>query len=289
VVGRVQAFSQPGTEGTVVSWVEAGTILQVLESQGPWYYVVLATAADGSQSRAWVRSADVQVLVAAIPPSADAVRASRTQRDREQRQQVIEDHRAEQAERDTAEREARTDVTKLGRADGDGVPDSSGSSVVVRSGWRSYDIFAGYAPSWDTSDSITYPMGWAASAGIPLNEQIAIVVEGTGAYKSASVLGVTLASTNVHTFTAGPRIWRPVGTTTVYGQMLAGLAISHGSAFGVSASSSGFALSPGAGVDVPVGRSVAVRVGGEFGFIHDAGWYNGFRLMTGVVVRANKF
>jgi len=96
---------------------------------------------------------------------------------------------------------------------------------------------------------------------------------------------VNLGSASVHTFTAGPRIARELSNgMTAFGHLQAGIAIMHGSAFGVSASSTGFALIPGGGVDVPVARGLSLRVGGELTIVRDTDSWNGFRFITGIVM-----
>jgi hypothetical protein len=119
-----------------------------------------------------------------------------------------------------------------------------------------------------------------------VNESVAIVGEAGGGYRSASVVGINLGSQNTHTFAAGPRFSRPVNKAiSVYGQILGGLAFARVNLLGVSSSSTGFAVMPGAGVDLPVAHGVGVRLGGESGFIREsAGWYRVFRFTTGIVV-----
>jgi hypothetical protein len=149
-----------------------------------------------------------------------------------------------------------------------------------------FDVFGGYVYMWDTTDSVSFPRGWMASASRYLNDQVAIVGEVAGSYKSVSLLGVNLASGSLYTFTAGPKFSGRAGNVTAFGQVLGGLEVGSASNFlGDSASSTGFALLPGFGVDVPVAGNLGVRIGGEFGFIHDSGvWIKGFRFMTGLVV-----
>jgi hypothetical protein len=56
VVSRAQILSRPGADANVVSSVDPGTILQVLDSYEQWNWVVLPAGPDGCRSRGWVRA-----------------------------------------------------------------------------------------------------------------------------------------------------------------------------------------------------------------------------------------
>src|SRR5262249_51811141 len=78
VVNRAQLLSRPDADGNAVAPLEVGTLLQVLDGDGQWYWVVsLPRDSQGRRVRGWVRASDVQVLVAAIPPSPADLQAAR--------------------------------------------------------------------------------------------------------------------------------------------------------------------------------------------------------------------
>ena len=65
---------------------------------------------------------------------------------------------------------------------------------------------------------------------------------------------------------------------------LAGIQSIHGSVLGVSDSSTGLAVLPGGGVDVPITKALSVRVGADLPVVRNAGmWFSEFRFKTGVV------
>jgi hypothetical protein len=223
-----------------------------------------------------------------IPPSLEQLQKALAQREQDARERAQIEGQIERArqnlekEREAYEAAAHPDQAAASRPTAQPVRARKPPQLPER---RPYELFGGYSLLFDTTDGLTFPLGWIASVSRPLDDSAAIVGEVTGSYKSGSALGVTLAGQNIHTFAAGVRLSRRTTGILAYGQLLAGLEVASAQVFGYSDSSTGFVLEPGFGVDVPVARNLGVRVGGEFTIVRDSGaWFNGFRLTTGFVV-----
>jgi hypothetical protein len=135
------------------------------------------------------------------------------------------------------------------------------------------EIAAGYSYIYDSNSSTGMPAGWFLSAGASLNETFSVVGDISGNYKSESVVGVggtASVSTSVHAFLAGPRVSGRVssGQMSFYGQFLIGAARASGTAtVNVGGTSSAisppadteFCLAPGAGVDIALSDTSAIR------------------------------
>ena len=145
-------------------------------------------------------------------------------------------------------------------------------------------VFGGYSFLRDRSDGVNFGTGWTAAVARQFNETIDLVGEISGSHKSESLLGVSLASASVYTFAAGPRYIYQMPNFRAFGQVLAGIQNVHGSVLGVSDSSTGFAVLPGGGVDVPITKTLSVRVGADLPVVRNAGeWFSEFRFKTGIV------
>ena len=145
------------------------------------------------------------------------------------------------------------------------------------------DVAGGYAFSHIIdNEGTSLPAGWFASVGGYLTPHVAIVGEGTGAYKSESLTfsnaGLTFSADvklRLYTFQAGPRFASRSGSTTVFGQVLAGGATisASGSATGLGFNRSSdtsktyFAFTPGGGVDVRATEHLGVRFLANFQLI----------------------
>jgi hypothetical protein len=302
VATRTQVFARPSADAPVVSALDTGAVLDVIDSDGQWYLVALAPDARGARPRGWVRAADVGSAAAAdapeealqspappaskppaitIPPSMAEVRAANARREA----QAAEAARIEQARQEMEQRQREYDDLAHGRpiAAGDR-PAPAQSRLPART---QYDIFGGYSLLWDTTDGVNFPLGWVAAVGGRLTDAVAIVGEVEGSYKTAGVLGVNLASANTHSFAGGPRFSALRGTRTVFVQVLGGVAVTRVSVVGIGLpSSTGVAVLPGFGAELPVTGRLAVRMTGELGLERSSyGWSNGFRLVSGVVMR----
>ena len=306
-----------GGKHDVVRSVTLGPVPEVLDSQPGWCRVVLAADGSGTRRVGWIRTQDVEIVsaddqtaamralsekVAQLQRELDALRNAAGTGPTVTSQAAAEPAVVERAAvtppappandrllKARAELELRQwEYDEAVKAARSGTAQSSvASSPSFRASDTSrFDVFGGYAALWDQTDSITFPLGWIASIGGHLNDSVAMVGEVGGNYKKASAFGVNAATASIHTFAGGPQFLGRAGTVTTFGQILGGVAVGSKSLFGYSLpSSTGLALLPGFGVDVPVAHNLGMRVGGEFGFVHSSfGWSNGFRLMTGLVV-----
>ena len=315
VVNRVDVLSGPNADSGVLATVEAGTTLDVVDTDGEWIQVSIRSDGSSEPRRGWVHAADAEAVQVSdstagpaastdttpprrvsmrggIPPTGDEIRAAKRQRDEQARFEQEQQARIDVA-RQNLERLQQEYADVVQRAGESGPSDAAQSpapaSRSIQPPRPPFDLFGGYSLLFDNSDSLTFPVGWIASVGRQLNDRLSIVGEASGSYKSAAVTGVTVASASVHTFAAGPRFSTASRSLVVYGQLLGGAAATTGSVLGVSASSAGLLLEPGLGVDVPFTRGLAVRVGGEWPIVRDSGaWFNGFRMTTGLVMRSRR-
>jgi Bacterial SH3 domain len=300
----------------IIATLKAGAPVEVVDLQGEWYRVLVPSepgrtrvgyvlahlieiSPDGSRQTVAAPATDrAAPPVTQGPPIPPTLAQLQRQRDRSTgREEAL------RAEVDALQAEVRA-LQNAPRAAEDGRRDPEAAIrprvepadeqvLVQRPQFRSrelprgaqYEVYGAYSPVWDNSDGITFPLGWAASFAGRVNETVSLVGEAGGSHKGADLLGINVAGLSIYTFVAGPRFSIHASKqVSVYGQVLGGLAISRLSVLGLSASSTGFALMPGAGVDVPVGHDLAMRVGGEYGFIWDGGLTNAFRFTTGLVL-----
>jgi|SRR5262245_2768316 len=161
------------------------------------------------------------------------------------------------------------------------------------------EIAGGYSYLYDSDSSTGLPAGWFFSAGASLSDTFSVVGDISGNYKSQSVVagGATAsASMNVHTFLAGPRVSGRLssGQMSFYGQFLVGAARASGGAtttvggtsFAVSASDTEFCFAPGAGVDIALSDTGAIRAGVSERMIRANGNISKeFQLQLGLVYR----
>ena len=76
-----QIMSRPSAEAEVVLSADAGTVLNVVDTDGQWYSVLLSPDRSGVRRRGWIQARDVQLVSAAtvtsppIPPTAEEMRA----------------------------------------------------------------------------------------------------------------------------------------------------------------------------------------------------------------------
>jgi hypothetical protein len=134
------------------------------------------------------------------------------------------------------------------------------------------------------------PMGFSFSAADRLGHLVSVVAEVTESHRSDS-FGQVTASLNYFTFAGGVRFSRPERRRTPregarpFVEVLAGASnLSIGiSGFG-SASGSTFHLEPKGGIDVPMGRSAALRMAVGYESEHGGGgWAHTVRLDIGAV------
>jgi hypothetical protein len=290
-VNSVSVLSHPADDGTVVATVDANVVLTVLDSDAEWFWVSLPPDGAGARARGWVRGTDVRPSTS-IPPTGDAVRRAQAQREQEARERALAESQIEVARQNLEQRRQEYEaVANPGQATTSGAttqPTRAQNSLHVANR-PSYEVFGGYSLLFDTTNSVTFPLGWIGSVSSSLTDNISLVGEVSGGYKSQSIVGVTLARESIHAFTAGPRFSRRLSGIASYGQVLAGLTVASANVFGYSASSTAFVVAPGVGFDIPVTQSFAVRVGGESSIVRDSGaWFNEFRLTTGLVLTSKR-
>jgi len=114
-----------------------------------------------------------------------------------------------------------------------------------------FEISGGYSLAHDYRDQVTLPAGWIAGGAIDLTPAFAAVAEVSGQYKTVALLN-TDARLSVHTVLAGVRASARVGPVTEFGQILAGVVRTSGSAFGSTTTVRALGVQPGAGVDYPL-------------------------------------
>jgi hypothetical protein len=125
-------------------------------------------------------------------------------------------------------------------------------------------------------DAPSLPAGWLGSVAVGMTDRVSAVGEVAGNYTSEDGELLTL-----HTYQGGVRFGaRRSPKVRPYGQLLLG---------GVTVSAEGeyfnrFVMEPGGGVDLPIGRGKAVRLGAGFPIIFSGGeTINLFRIHAGLV------
>ena len=334
--------SRPGTDGEVLARATRGAMLETIDMQDDWYWVVLPRDDNGTRRGGWVRARDVEVVgfgeyrttlrhfteaAAKAKAEADAAAAEQDARIEKARDQV-EAARAElDAVQDSALEKARQEVEQARReyealvqekpaaaatspASASAAPTKSAtpkttpkvnrkaapSTQKTQDGsvsiGREYALSGGYSFYRDQTGGMNFPAGWAIGVEHPLSlrgfgasaisPRLDIVGEVNGSHRSTSLLDGTSAGASLFTFAAGPKYSRQRGNVTTFAQALVGVGISRATAAGISDSSAGFALQPGVGVDYPITKTLALRVGADLAFVHDAQWFKGFRITTGL-------
>jgi hypothetical protein len=122
------------------------------------------------------------------------------------------------------------------------------------------DVSIGYV--FLHEDGASLPLGFALSDGFRLHPNLDVVVEGQYAHGTADLLVAELGL-NIWAVQGGVRGWggsRYGNSVRAFGQMLTGVGgfkVNLGSV--ASGSVTGWTLQPGGGVEIPVGRAVAIR------------------------------
>jgi hypothetical protein len=144
------------------------------------------------------------------------------------------------------------------------------------------EIFGGY--QYTRFDGGLNANGWDTSVTSNLNHWFGIGADFSGAYKSQS--GVSF---NTYTYTFGPVVsYRNNEKLTPFAHFLLGGYHSSASAFGVSATGSGFAMMLGGGFDVKATQHVALRaIQFDWLSLHSNGASdnNNMRIATGLLFR----
>ena len=121
-----------------------------------------------------------------------------------------------------------------------------------------FEVSGGYALAHDSRDQVTLPAGWIAGAAIDLTPAFAAVVDVSGQYKTVPLLNAD-ARLTIHTALAGVRGSARLGRLTEFGQIVAGVVRTSGSAFGATTTVHAIGVQPGAGVDYPLTPRWAAR------------------------------
>jgi hypothetical protein len=152
------------------------------------------------------------------------------------------------------------------------------------------EFSAGYA--YLHEEDLSVPAGWYASVGKSLTDMVSIVGAVSGHYKTQTEFGVDV-KTRLHTYVVGPKFASYRNPTfTPWGQILLGGARASGdvalpgTGISVSASSSGFDVQPGAGIDVRATPNLLLRVGVNADIIRSEGeTARELQIIAGIVIR----
>jgi hypothetical protein len=126
--------------------------------------------------------------------------------------------------------------------------------------------------------------GWGFSAAYNLGPKWGLVSEFSGHYGNADLGIFGKVDLTKYTFLFGPRFSARSDAATAFGHVLLGGANSK--VEGVN-TGTGFALALGGGVDVNIGKSVAIRVV-QFDYLPDRSfgdWTHNARVQTGIVFK----
>ena len=120
------------------------------------------------------------------------------------------------------------------------------------------EISGGYSAAHDPRDEVTLPAGWMAGVAIGLTPALSVAGDVSGQYKTVALLS-TDARLSVHTVMGGLRASARLGRVTEFGQILAGVVRTSGSAFGSTLTGSSVGVQPGVGLDCPLTGRLAAR------------------------------
>ncbi|HEY2151655.1 MAG TPA: outer membrane beta-barrel protein [Vicinamibacterales bacterium] len=110
----------------------------------------------------------------------------------------------------------------------------------------------------DVTGKETFPAGWNVSGAVRLTSWLSIAADADGHYKTIPTFGSDIRLTS-HALTGGLRASARLGKLTEFGQLLAGVVQSTGTAFGSSDTTRHTVIQPGLGFDYPSGARWAVR------------------------------
>lgn len=117
------------------------------------------------------------------------------------------------------------------------------------------EVFGGYSLV-RLDGGTNMPGGWHGSVAGNFNQYLGVVGEFSGHYKSFGAG----ASTNLHTFTFGPRLtFRSQDKLEAFTHATFGAARIGATALGITASDSAFAFTLGGGVDIKATDRIAIR------------------------------
>jgi hypothetical protein len=287
---------RPELLGEVIKKVDGGTMLEAIDLEDDWYWVILPPDEHGTRYPGWVRAGDVEIAAAGdsravLHHFVEAVEQAKARLDA----QAAEDAaRLERARVKVEEaRQTYDALVKNGpsAAQTGAAPAQNAPVRVPRAekprveGPREHEWFGGYSFYRDQSDGLTFGGGWLFSGARQMTPRIDLVGSISGSHRSDDVLGVNIASSSIYTFAAGPKYtWPTRDRFTPFAQVLVGIATVHTSTLGLDDSSAGLALQPGLGIDLPIRKPLALRIGFDVETIHTSGgWFTGFRINTGLM------
>ena len=122
-----------------------------------------------------------------------------------------------------------------------------------------WDLFGGYAYLHDSTQDLSLPAGWSASASHHLTRWLSVVVDAGGHYRTLPLVGGDV-SLSLHSVMAGGRASLAVGRFVEFVEIVFGPVRSRGTAFGLSSSDTHFGGQGGLGLDVPLKGKLAARV-----------------------------
>jgi hypothetical protein len=159
-----------------------------------------------------------------------------------------------------------------------------------------FEWFAGYSYLKDPSHSVLtatarddgMPLGWAGGAALPLWRAVSIAADVSGHYKRQTTFFDDVSLT-YHALAAGPRASARIGPFVEFVEILAGVAIARGAAFGTTTHATALVLQGGGGLDYPIQGRLAIR--GEIDYRRLTGSDSGrvpsnqLRIVAAMVVR----
>jgi hypothetical protein len=154
--------------------------------------------------------------------------------------------------------------------------------------WAPLEISGGYSAVNDPKNLVSLPVGWMAGGALRVTDSLAAVADVSGHHTTVAGTGSDLRL-SVLAVMGGLRASGRIGRATEFGQLLAGVARGSGSAFGVTTTTSAFALQPGAGLDYPLSAAFSARGEVDLRFIKDQGEGDSagheYRFVVGLVYR----
>ena len=121
-----------------------------------------------------------------------------------------------------------------------------------------FEVSGGYSLAHDPRDAVTLPAGWFAGAAIRLTSALSAVADISGQYATIPLFESD-ARVTAHGVLGGLRLSARLGRITEFGQVLAGVVRTSGSAFGSTTSGQSLGVQPGAGIDYPLAPTWSAR------------------------------
>jgi opacity protein-like surface antigen len=126
-----------------------------------------------------------------------------------------------------------------------------------------WEVSGAYDFTRDSTTDVDFPIGWTAGGAYLITPWMSAAGEIGRSRKTIPVIGSEVRLGLV-TYMAGLRLRRPAGRVSEFGQVLAGVVSTTGTAFGVASASTHFGLQPGAGLDFGLTRRLSARAEIDF-------------------------